>query len=64
MQHFCYTPEELGVPDAANPSNLFDWQGQSDLNQILEKFGGIKNIANSLGTDLVKVLYFIQSIRV
>lgn len=64
QQHFCFTPDDLGAPDAVNPSNLFDWQGQSDLKQILEKFGGIKNIADSLGTDLVKVRYFIHSIRV
>lgn len=53
-----YSATELSCPDADNKDSLFDWQMENRGAETIEKFGGLEFIAESLGTDLMKV-YFI-----
>lgn len=64
---FKYTANELSAPDAEHKANLFDWQMENAGAKTIEKFGGLNHLAQTLGTDLLKVFimqYYIFKLSI
>ena len=48
---FKWTAEDLEAPSASKKDALFDWQFENEGNKSIERFGGIKELMKTLGTD-------------